>query len=116
MEPNKDYNLAVGLRIRQIRESLHMSRESFSEKCDISASFLSAVENGKKAITSKTMFKICTAIGVSADYLIMGDDNNLEADMAQEMINTLEPESRKYAFQILRDYIEAVNALKLTDK
>ena len=52
---DKDYNLFVGLRIREIRESLHLSREKFSEKCDISPSFLSDVERGKKSLTSKTI-------------------------------------------------------------
>lgn len=48
MELDKDFNLIIGLRIREVREVLHMTREQFSEKCDISTSFLSAVENGKK--------------------------------------------------------------------
>ena len=68
MEPDKDYNLLVGLRIREIREAFQMTRAEFSEKCDISESFLAAVESGKKSITSKTLYKICTALNVSADY------------------------------------------------
>ncbi len=52
---DKDYNLLVGLRIREIRESMHLSREKFSEKCDISPSFLSDVERGKKSLTTKTI-------------------------------------------------------------
>ena len=48
MEPDKDYNLLVGLRIREIREAFQMTRAEFSEKCDISESFLAAVESGKK--------------------------------------------------------------------
>ena len=37
MALDKDYNLIVGLRIREVRESMHLSREKFSEICDISA-------------------------------------------------------------------------------
>ena len=45
MEINKDFNLLVGLRIREVREALQMSREQFCEVCDISESFLAAVES-----------------------------------------------------------------------
>ena len=55
MNMEKDFNLIVGLRIREIRESMHLSREKFSEKCDISTSFLSDIERGKKSLTSKTI-------------------------------------------------------------
>lgn len=41
----KNYNLTVGLRIREIREAHNMTRAEFSEKCNISDSFLAAVEN-----------------------------------------------------------------------
>ena len=40
MDMEKDYNLMVGLRIREIRESMRLSREKFSEKCDISSSLM----------------------------------------------------------------------------
>ena len=57
MEPDKDYNLTVGLRIREIREVLNMSREEFSDKCNISSSFLTAVESEKKLSLQKHYIK-----------------------------------------------------------
>ena len=60
MNIDKDFNLMVGLRIREARESLHLSREKFSEKCDISPSYLADVERGKKNPTARTIYKICT--------------------------------------------------------
>ena len=67
---DKDFNLIVGFRIREVRESFQMTQAQFSEMCDISESFLVGVENGKKSITSKTLYKICTSTNVSADYFI----------------------------------------------
>ncbi len=32
MNIDKEYNLMVGLRIREVRESMHLTREKFSEK------------------------------------------------------------------------------------
>ena len=112
MELDKDYNLTVGLRIREVREMLNMTREQFSEKCDISCSFLGAVENGKKAITSKTLYKICSALNISADYIIFGKKEGFEADMVLELLRTLDPVSRAYAIRILREYIESINTIK----
>ena len=111
MEPYKDYNLTVGLRIREIREVLNMTREQFSEKCNISISFLSAVESGKKAVTSKTLYKICNACNVSADYFIRGNEEGFETDMIIEMIRSMDLKSREHAIRILREYIQAINEL-----
>ena len=44
MDITKDFNLTVGLRIREILEAMQMTRERFSELCGISDSFLAAVE------------------------------------------------------------------------
>ena len=35
MDISKDFNLTVGLRIREIREAMQMTRERFSELCGI---------------------------------------------------------------------------------
>lgn len=112
MEIDKDYNLIVGLRIREVREILGMTREEFSEMCDISNSFLAAVEGGKKAVTSKTPFKICTAANISADYIIRGNQNGFETDMLLEMLNSMEKKQREYAVRILREFISAVSSSK----
>ncbi len=112
MLPDKDFNLTVGLRIREVREACHMTREQFSEKCDISDSFLAAVESGQKSITSKTLYKICTSMDVSADYFIRGNKNGFESDMLIEMINSMDKLPRESAIRILREYINVVNSLK----
>ena len=109
MEPDKDYNLTVGLRIREIREACNMTRAEFSEKCDISDSFLAAVESGKKSVTSKTLYKICTAMDVSADYFIRGRRSGFEPDMILEMLSSMDKYPREAALRILREYTSVIN-------
>lgn len=111
MEPEKDYNLTVGLRIREIREALNMTRAEFSEKCNISESFPTAVENGKKSITSKTLYKICTAANVSADYFIRGNQEGFETDTILELLHSLDKESRESALKILREYVNIIRTI-----
>ena len=111
LEPDKNYNLTVGLRIREIREACNMTRAEFSEKCNISDSFLAAVESGKKSITAKTLYKICTAMNVSADYFIRGHENGFESDMILELINSMDKYSKEASIRILREYIAVVTHL-----
>ena len=89
-----------------------MTRAEFSEKCDISESFLAAVESGKKSITSKTLYKICTALNVSADYFILGKNNDFKTDTALELLNSLDDFSRESAMQILNQYVIAINNVR----
>lgn len=112
MDPGKDFNLTVGLRIREIREALQMTREQFSELCNISDSFLAAVENGKKSITSKTIYKICSGANISADYLIFGNKNGFECDTAIELLNRMDSQERDSAIRILTEFSFALSSAK----
>lgn len=109
MEISKDFNLAVGLRIREIRESLGETREEFSEKCDISNSFLTAVERGQKSISSKTIYKICRGANISADYLIFGKGYGYETDVLLELFNGLDDIYKEHALKILSEFCKAVS-------
>lgn len=109
MKLNNDYNAEVGLRIRETRESLHLTREQFSELCDISDSFLADVERGKKSITIKTLNKICTATDTSADYIVFGHHANHQSDTIIQILCTLPPEKLNSAVLILKEFAKAVN-------
>lgn len=98
---DKDYNLMVGLRIREIRETMHLSREKFSEKCDISTSFLSDVERGKKSLTAKTIYKICTACNISADYIVLGHKEGFDKDVGIEILNSFNDAQLEHISNIL---------------
>lgn len=112
MELDKDFNLTVGLRIREIRETYQMTQAEFSERCDLSESFLAAVEGGRKGVTSKTLYKICTTMNVSADYFIRGQNNGFEVDTLIEIINSMDKRSREGALRILREYADVVFQLQ----
>ncbi|MCI9137005.1 MAG: helix-turn-helix transcriptional regulator [Lachnospiraceae bacterium] len=108
MDIDKDFNLTVGLRIREMREALHMTREQFSELCGISDSFLAAVESGKKSITSKTLYKLCTNAHISADYLILGNQNGFQTDMILELLKDLDNSQLESAIRILCEFVNAL--------
>ena len=110
MEIDKDFNLTVGLRIREVREALMLTREQFSEMCGISDSFLAAVESGKKSITTKTLYKICKNANISADYIVLGKEQGFETDMVLELLNSMTQKQRECAIRILKDFSLAIHA------
>lgn len=101
MNTDKEYNLMVGLRIREVRESLHLTREKFSEKCDISPSFLADIERGNKSLTSKTIYKICNACDVSADYIVLGHKSGFDRDLVIDMLQSYSDEQLEHIANIL---------------
>lgn len=109
-------NVSVGQRIRQVRENMGYTRESFSELCDISDSFLSDVERGNKSLTTKTLYKICSASHASADYILMGTHfesthNNPAIDSILSTLSVMSQEQCQHAANILNEYFLAVNEL-----
>ena len=86
MQFNKE-DIDIGERLRGIREKMHMTREEFSEKIDITDSFLGQIERGERALSVKTLKKVVKYTGVSADYLLFGKNTNNE--IVQKINNIL---------------------------
>ena len=70
-------------RIRKARENLGYTREKFAEKLDVSVSYLAELERGRTGISVKLLTKVCGVLGLSADYILFGeqrDEDALRAD------------------------------------
>lgn len=88
MEFNNE-DIEVGERLRSIRENMHMNRENFSEKIDITDSFLGQIERGERALSVKTLKKVVKYTGISADFLLFGKDSNNDNIQKIDKILTL---------------------------
>ena len=62
------------MRIRKAREDLGYTREKFAELLDVSVSYMAEVERGRTGISVKMLMKICSVLGLSADYVLYGED------------------------------------------
>ena len=69
-------SIIIGERIRKIREDLKMNRERFSEMIDISDVFLGQIERGERSLSTKTLVKIVKFTGVSADFILFGNEES----------------------------------------
>ena len=93
-------------RIRKAREDAGYTREKFAELLDVSVSYLAEVERGRTNVSVKTLIKICNVLGLSADYVLFGE--NREADtLLLEKIRRLD---KKY-LPLLTDLINDLLAL-----
>lgn len=68
------FNVFVGKRIREIREKQRISREELASMVEITPKFLYEVENGKKGISARNLYKIAVVLSVSCDYLLTGEE------------------------------------------
>lgn len=93
-------------RIRKAQEDAGYTREKFAELLDVSVSYLAEVERGRTNVSVKTLIKICNVLGLSADYVLFGE--NREADtLLLEKIHRLD---KKY-LPLLTDLINDLLAL-----
>lgn len=65
-------------RIRKAREDLGYTREKFAELLDVSVSYLAELERGRTGISVKMLVKVCKVLGLSADYILFGEERNAD--------------------------------------
>ncbi len=60
----------MGYKIKEIRESKHMTQDELAQKSGISRVTISAMENGvERNTTSRTLVKLAEALGVTIDQI-----------------------------------------------
>lgn len=67
----------IGLRVKRIRESMHLSKEEFAKLLGISGQYLGIVERGESCFSIEKLEKLCKLTHLSADYILFGKDYKL---------------------------------------
>ncbi|MBQ8821183.1 MAG: helix-turn-helix transcriptional regulator [Lachnospiraceae bacterium] len=102
----------VGVRIRELREIKHYSREMLAEKIDLSAKFLYEIELGKKGFSAETLCRLSKALSVSCDYIMFGEESeNYNVEKIACALETLEPEQMEKMHDIIKVLYEICKAL-----
>ena len=65
----------IGLRIKEIRENLNMTKECLAKMLGISGQYLGMVERGKGSLSVEKLKILC------ADYILFGKDYTLPNNM-----------------------------------
>ena len=105
----KQLDIQIGARIRLKREQLKISREKLAECIDVSPQFLAQIELGRRGMSSVTLYKLCNALGTSADFIILGREDNNDLTTITDILSHLDPKYLPYAEEIIKSFVLAVN-------
>ena len=64
---------SIGQRIAKRRKQIDMKQNVLADKLNISNNYLSGIERGKEKPSLEILVKICNALQVTPDYLLMGN-------------------------------------------
>ena len=103
---NKTLNTDIGGRIFELRRTAQLTREQLAEKAEISIQFLADIESGKKGMSAATLYKLCRALCVSADYILFGYEEN--RSRIHEITRGLSDKQKACAEKMLSAYVEAL--------
>src|SRR2546422_665447 len=71
--------MPFGERIKNRRLEMKLTQDELAQKVGISKGFLSDLENGKRGVGAGTLLDIGRVLGISLDYLMKGEPNEIEA-------------------------------------
>ena len=84
-----DYS-AVGKRISLIRKNRGMTQEQLAEKAELSNIYISHVENSRSIPSLETLMKLCSALDITPDEVLLGTkqdmENYLQSDIQKKLI------------------------------
>lgn len=106
---NKEFNKQIGMRIRAQREQLQLTREGLCNDITISPQFLSEIERGVKGVSAETLYKLCRALGLSADYVLMGKQKDADTSGIHAALSRLDEKYIPLAEDILIAFFKAVS-------
>lgn len=103
---------AIGTRIRKQREFLGYTREQFAELLEVTPKFCSDIELGVKGMSIQTLCKISRALRLSTDYILFGKEDAKMDDSISLIMENCSDVERKYAEQILKTFLIAMEHKK----
>lgn len=108
-------NLSV--RIKAIREALHLSQREFGEKLGVSRDVISNIEYGRVQPKELLLRHMCQLYNVNENWLLTGEgemfENNKQEyaklEEALKIFKTLKPEFQDYALEQIKKLAELQN-------
>jgi len=102
-----DYYL-IGKRIAKRRNVLNITQAELAELANISATYTGSVERGAKC-SIETVMKLCEALKVTPDYLLLGIDKeyrNDNLDDVKDYIYRCDPKKKKTIKEFIKWYAD----------
>lgn len=90
-----------GLRVKEIREGMNLTKEEFAKLLGISGQYLGLIEHGKNYLSIDKLKKLCDLSNLSADYILFGKDNNL-VDNTKNLLSEFSQEQIEMGCETLK--------------
>lgn len=98
----------MGQRLAARRKQLRMTQEEVAEKADMTTHTISTAETGRKALRPSNIVKLCTALDMSADYLLFGKISRGDTSILSSKVSQLLPEQYHFLEDIINSFIAAI--------
>ncbi len=92
----------IGLRIREIRENMNLTKEELAKELGITGQYLGMVEKGKNSLSFEKLKILCDISNLSSDYILFGKEDNLTNE-TKELLQNFTNEQIENACKMLRD-------------
>ena len=78
----------MGTRIKVRRKELKIKQSELAERINISNNHMSSIETGKEKLSIDVFVKICEALNVTPDYLLLGciHSNNISQNIIDKLL------------------------------
>ncbi|MDR0854596.1 MAG: helix-turn-helix domain-containing protein [Clostridiales Family XIII bacterium] len=100
-----DYN-EIGKRIARRRRVLDLTQAELAERANLSTTYTGNVERGAKC-SIETLMKLCSALDVTPDYILMGIDKeyrNDSLDEIRDLIHRSDKRKRQFIIEFIKWY------------
>lgn len=98
----------MGKRLVARRKQLRLTQEEIAERTDLTTQRISTAETGKKALRPENIIKLCAALDISTDYLLLGKIASEDYDILSQKVSQLTPSQYQRLEDIIDAYIAAV--------
>lgn len=99
---NIDFKL-IGKRIAHKRKELGLTQWQVEEKADMTQKYLSNIERATSGLSLDVLMRICDALEVTPDYLLLGRTNSAN-DISNEIesrVNRMSPKQAELALSLM---------------
>ncbi len=98
----------IGNRILSRRRQLRITQEELAEKAGITPQTVSSAELGKKALRPENIVRLCAALEISTDYLLLGKTNAGDHSVLLSKVSSLSPMQYRHLEDIVNSFISAL--------
>lgn len=108
-------NKLIGKKIKELRCLNFISQMELAERSDISDTYLSLIESGKKRLSLETLIKVANALETTADTLLTGnlliDSGKYESELSDIMKDCSHYEKR-VIYEVIRSLKDSLRRNK----